>query len=104
MAKQRLRKKPSNDEPYDPLAVPVTGANRLGLWSFRLAIWGLIPGVGLLFGPAALLLGLFARLRGLSDPTFFFIAPTWAGVVLGAIVAVTNWVGLWLMMMGLQLI
>src|SRR4051812_37629771 len=100
MAKQRARKKPANDEPYDPLAVPVAGANRLGLWAYRLAAWSLIPGVGLLLGPAALLLGVAAHWRGRRDPTFTFHPPAWVGIVIGGLVGVTNWVGLWLMVVG----
>jgi hypothetical protein len=102
MSKSRVRRKPANDEPFDPLAVPVEGANRMALWAYRLGLWGLIPVVGLLLGPAALIWGILARLRGRRDPTFTFHPPAWAGIALGALVSVTNWLGVWLMVLGLR--
>jgi hypothetical protein len=100
MAKQRARKRAGNDEPYDPLAVPVEGANRTALRSYRLGIWSLIPFVGLILGPLAATLGLAARWRGRNDPEFTFHAPALAGIVLGGLVAVTNWTGVVLMVLG----
>jgi hypothetical protein len=102
MGKTRERRRVTTDVPYDPLAGPVEGANRTALWAYRVSLCSLIPGVGLILGPAAAALGVAARLHGRRDPLFTFHAPALAGVVLGGLVAVTNWVGVVLMVMGLR--
>ncbi len=53
MAKQRKRRRSSEDEGLHPLAGPVDGPNKVALRAFRLSLWSLIPGAGLILGPVA---------------------------------------------------
>ena len=99
MAKRKPRRRAEEDL-VDPLAVPVDGTNRVALRAYRLSQWGLIPGVGLVLGPIAIILGLVAGYRGRSDPEYTFQAPARAALVLGGLVAVTNWIGLVLIVLG----
>ena len=101
MAKRKPRRRAEEDL-VDPLAVPVDGTNRVALWAYRLSQWGLIPGVGLVLGPAALVLGVVAGMRGRGDAEFTFRAPARAAVVLGGLVALTNWLGAVLIVLGLR--
>jgi hypothetical protein len=65
-----------------------------------LCVFGLIPGLGLLLGPIAVLLGIRAWARGRSDPAFTLQAAARAAIVLGLLLSLTNWVGLTLMILG----
>jgi hypothetical protein len=85
------------DTPFGPLG---TGATRTGRLAYLLAVAGLVPGLALLLGPAAVLLGLRARRRGRNDPAFTAEGPARAAVLLGSLEAVTNWAGLALMILG----
>jgi hypothetical protein len=61
----------------------------------------LIPLVGLVLGPVAFLLGFVAWRRGQGDPLQKGIGPALAGMLLGGSVAVTNWLGVALIIYGL---
>ncbi len=54
-----------------------------------------------MLGPLAVLLGVLAGRRGRDDPAFTGRAAAVAAIVLGTVDAVTNWVGVVLMVMGL---
>jgi hypothetical protein len=99
MAKSRVKRRAADDM-VDPLAIEVSGANWIALRAFRLSQWSLIPGVGLVLGPVAIVLGLVAGHRGRNDPEYTFQAPTRAALVLGGLVSVTNWLGLVLIVLG----
>jgi hypothetical protein len=77
------------------------GANRAALRAYRIALLGLVPGLGLLLGPLAVVLGTVAR-RGRSDPDCTARSHAAASVVLGALTAITNWLGVALMVRGLR--
>jgi hypothetical protein len=76
------------------------GTDRAALRAYRVAVLGLIPGLGLLLGPLAVVLGTAARRRGRSDPDFTAQTHAAASVVLGALAAATNWLGVALMAWG----
>jgi hypothetical protein len=57
--------------------------------------------VGLFLGPAAMVLGVRARRRGLKEPGFTADSPARAAFLLGGLITLTNWIGLVLMIMGL---
>jgi len=71
------------------------------LLAFRCAVCGLIPLVGLVMGPVALLLGFLAYRRGQEDVVTSGNAHAIAGMVFGGVIALTNWVGVLLMLYGL---
>jgi hypothetical protein len=90
------------DELDNPFSGPFKPVNLPALRAYWVALWSMIPGLGLLLGPLALLLGLRARRSCLSDPEFTARGPLLASLVLGSAVSVTNWVGVTLMVLGLR--
>jgi hypothetical protein len=80
-----------------------TSGKKKGLaWTaYRCSVVGLIPFVGLLLGPIAFALGFLAWSRGQGEPLQKGIGPALAGMLLGGLVALTNWLGLALMIYGL---
>jgi hypothetical protein len=86
-----------SDTPFSPYA---EGWNRAALRAYRICIFGLIPGMGLLLGPAAVLLGALAWRSGRSDPAFTAQSPARAAMVLGALIGLTNAAGVTLMILG----
>src|SRR5262245_48015342 len=69
--------------------------------AYRCVAYGLIPVAGLVLGPMALVLGLIAyrRDRAAPEPKTNLLALLLAA--LGAVIALTNWVGLTLVVLGL---
>jgi hypothetical protein len=86
----------------DAFSLNVDPANRPAVRAFRVSVFGLLPGLGLVLGPVALVLGCVARWRARSNPEFTAAWPAWASILLGGILTVTNWVGLALMIVGLR--
>jgi hypothetical protein len=77
-----------------------TGPNRAALIAYRIAVAALVPGLGLLLGPLAVVLGWRAGRRGRGDPAFTAQSPVIAAVALGGLLTLTNWLGLVLMVAG----
>jgi hypothetical protein len=75
------------------------GPNRVARLAYLVAVAGLVPGLGLVLGPVAALLGLLARRRRF-DPAFAAHGPAKAGLALGILLTLTNWGGLVLMVAG----
>jgi hypothetical protein len=69
--------------------------------AFRCAIYGLIPGLGLVLGPVAVVLSLFAYRKEKAGPPRKGRSPALGVLTLSAAVLVTNWVGVLLMIYGL---
>ncbi len=82
------------DVPPDPVAERRNGA---AWFAFRVSFVGLIPGVGLVVGPLAAVLGLVARARGRGVAGFTAGAPATAAVILGVLISATQWAGAALM-------
>jgi len=74
--------------------------NRLALAGYRCAIVGLVPFVGLVLGPVALVLGMLGRRRAKADPDTKGIGPATAAIVLGTLITLTNWLGLVCILVG----
>ena len=79
--------------PVDPLSWPCTRA----YWA---AMAGLIPGVGLVLGPVAVVLGFIGWRHVKAEPACTVSGQATAAVVFGTLETLTNWVGLWLMVLG----
>ena len=79
-----------NSLPPDPLAVK----------AYRLSVWALIPGVGLLLSPAALLLGILAWRQAGANPEHRRTGHVFATLFLSTLTILTNWLGLWIMWLG----
>lgn len=78
---------------------PATG---WGPFAFRVSVWSLIPLVGAIMGPIAVLIGLLAYRPGLSDEGTTGNGQALAAIIMGGLVMVTNWVGVALMVYGLS--
>jgi hypothetical protein len=98
----RRRRRNGGDDTDTPFSRYIDPANRPAVRAYRLAVLSMVPGLGLLLGPAALVLGSLARRRGKADPDFTARGPAAAAVLFGALTAVTNWAGLALMVLGLR--
>jgi hypothetical protein len=101
-----LNRKPRRRGPADeselPLSPRAEACNRAALRAYRVCLFGLIPCLGLILGPAAVVLGVLARRNGLREPGFTSDAQARAAYLLGGAIAVTNWVGLLLMVAGFR--
>ncbi|HZT79101.1 MAG TPA: hypothetical protein VFA26_02675 [Gemmataceae bacterium] len=70
--------------------------------AYRCSLLAMVPFLGLVLGPVAVAWGLWARHREKVNPSERGTAQAMAAVVFGALTAVTNWVGLLLMLRGLN--
>ena len=68
--------------------------------SARVAVAALVPFVGLVAGPVAILLGLAAWLRGNEQRAKGNMGPTHGAIFLGVLTTLTNWLGVALMWYG----
>jgi hypothetical protein len=70
--------------------------------AYRWSIYSMIPLVGLLLGPLAMVLGLKTLRTGRKNPAFSGRPLCWAAVIIGLAVTLTQWGGLALMIRGWQ--
>ncbi len=101
-APARPRRRATPEESDTPFAGPIDEANRGAVWAYRLCVLGLVPGLGLVLGPVGVVWGGLALARGRKNPAFTAVGPARAAVFLGAALALTNWFGLALMLLGLS--
>src|SRR5258708_2800932 len=93
-ALKKSKRRGGQTEANSPFSWPVAPAN----WPVTRAYWaaclGLIPGLGLLFGPAAVLLGFIGKAHVKTDPACTQPGQATAAIVLGSLATLTNWLGL----------
>lgn len=82
------------------LVPTITSNNPRALCSYRFALFGLIPFAGLVLGPAALAWGILGLRLERINPSNKGTAQALAGIVLGALELLTNWVGLLFLIIG----
>ena len=97
---KKPRRKGSQPDVGSPFERPTDPANWPATRAYWLAIAGLVPGLGLLCGPVAVVLGKLARPAGRSDGEQVAYNLATAAIYLGAAVSITNWLGLALMLAG----
>lgn len=88
-----------SDTPFSPQAIEVHGPDAVR--AFRCSVYGLIPGVGLLLGPLALLLGFWACMKHRKTPERKGVSMAKAAMWLGFFLGLTQWMGLTLMILAL---
>ena len=98
---RRSKRRAIAGESDTPFGGPIEAPNRMAIWGYRVAVFGLIPGLGLGLGPVAIAWGLVALLRGRRHPEFTARGPATATILLGVLNSLTNWIGLLLMIGGL---
>jgi hypothetical protein len=90
-----MRRKRTLAEDHDSPFSPCTNeTNRPALRAYRISLLGLIPVLGALLGPVAVLLGALTLWRRKAQPEFTAHGPALAAVVLGSLITLTNWAGL----------
>jgi hypothetical protein len=80
----------TTDSPFSERADPI---NHTAVRAYYLALWGMVPFLGLVLGPLAAWLGLRGLRRGRGNAAFTAEGPGRAAVVLGVAVTVTHWLG-----------
>jgi hypothetical protein len=78
----------------------IDSSNALARTAYRCALLALVPFLGLVLGPAALIMGLIGRLREKANPSEGGAGLAMAAMVLGGITLVTNWTGLYFLLHG----
>ena len=89
-----------SDTPFSSQAADARG--RAAVRAYLVSLYGLIPLAGLLLGPAAMVMGAWAWMRGRREPAFKGVSLCKAAILLGFLLTVTQWVGLALMLSGLH--
>lgn len=89
-------------DPQGPVSPETEARHRAARKAFRVGVAGLVPGLGLVLGPLAVVLGGLVRRQAIRDPQFSLWGPAYAAIGLGGVVTVCNWVGFTLMFLGLR--
>jgi len=99
---ERRARRPAQAPPREvPLGPKLPLKNPRALSAFRCGVYGLIPFVGLLLGPLAVLFGILGLRHVKSNPADKGASHAIAGIVLGAMELVANWLGLMFVLHGL---
>ncbi len=89
-------------EQQEVLSPETEARQRLAKRAYRLSLLGLIPGLGLVLGPVAFVMGALLRRSCLRDPQFNLWGPVLASIWFGVAVTACNWIGFTLMYLGLR--
>ncbi|HOX07477.1 MAG TPA: hypothetical protein PK280_13825 [Planctomycetota bacterium] len=85
---------PSRAEAGDPVSVIVPYKNPKALIGYYLAVFGLVPGIGLILGPAAVVLGALGLRDRRRNPAMHGLAHAIVALVLGGIDTLYHLVGI----------
>jgi len=96
----RKRERASQEQSDSPFSEKANPINRPAVRAYYLAIWGLIPLLGLILGPLAAVLAQHGKRIGKGHPGFSAYGPARAAVLLGIFEGVTQWLGVGLMWWG----
>ncbi len=100
-AKRRSRRGANSQA--DPTTAPRAAAyNRDVTRVYRLCLIGVIPFLGLVLGPLSALIAARIHRRAKGDPAFTLHTPVRVVFLIGLFTGILNWVGLTLMILGLQ--
>ena len=98
---RRPRRRPKLDASNTPFASGPDSRNPTALTAYRCSVLGLVPFLGLICGPLALVLGIIAWRNDRASPDAAK-GPALAAIILGSLTLLTNWGGLVLMWIGLR--
>jgi hypothetical protein len=101
-ARKRNKGKGHPDEMDSPFGKYIRPSNLPAVRAYRLCCLALIPGLGLLLGPWALVVSWLAQKRCMSDPEFTAQGFLRVSYLLATLITLTNWGGLALMIYGLR--
>jgi hypothetical protein len=98
----RRRRRAVREAAASPFGGPVEPHNRPAIYAYRCAVYGLVPGLGLVLGPIALVWGWLAWRSGRKDPQFTAQGPALLAILLGALLTLSQWIGAVLIYLGLR--
>src|SRR4051812_15999759 len=78
-------------DPQGPVSPETEARHRAARKAFLVSVAGLVPGLGLVLGPVAVILGSLVRRQALQDPQFNLWGPAYAAITFGAAITVCNW-------------
>jgi hypothetical protein len=99
---RKVRRRVNSEEVTNPYEAQTVPCNRAAARAFHVALLAMIPVLGLLLGPVALLWGAVAHQRGKGDPQYTARSAALGAVVFGAVITVTNWLGFGLIVLGMR--
>jgi hypothetical protein len=79
----------------------IDSSNRTAVMAYHCSLFAIIPFVGLVLGPVAVLLGLIGKWRDYHNPEERGGAQAMAAIILGSLTLLTNWTGLYFLLRGL---
>jgi hypothetical protein len=74
--------------------------NAAALRAYRLSLYAMIPGAGLLLGPIALILAIVAAVRSRGVPGYTARGVAIGAILIGILVTATQWAGVTMMAIG----
>jgi hypothetical protein len=101
LAKPSRRRVPNFDDKYSLIGSRVP-KNRKAVLAYRCAMFGLIPGLGLLLGGVAVGMGFFGYRHALAAPSDRGLGHAVAAMILGSLELVSHVVGFTLIWIGLH--
>jgi hypothetical protein len=88
---RRPRRRVATDDSDDPLATIVPYKNAKALLAYYCGVFSLVPVLGLILGPLALILGILGLRYAGRNPRAKGVAHAIVGIVLGSLTALANW-------------
>lgn len=90
------------EESDSPFSGQIDERSRTAVRAYLASVYALVPVVGAILGPVALVLAILAWREGRNDSEFKSWNLVRAAIILGIPNTLTNWAGLTLMYLGLQ--
>jgi hypothetical protein len=75
--------------------------NPTARFAYLCSLWAIVPFLGLVLGPAAVLIGIVGRVYERAQPSTRGSGQARAAIVLGVLTALTNWLGVYFLWRGL---
>ncbi|MHC4970687.1 MAG: hypothetical protein ACYTF4_19010 [Planctomycetota bacterium] len=79
------------EPPDGPMSGVIPYRNPAALFGYYLAVFSLIPVLGLLLGPAAVICGIFGFRAGLKTPSAKGKVHAWVAIIPGGLTTIGNW-------------
>jgi hypothetical protein len=74
--------------------------NPTARFAYLCSLWAIVPFLGLVLGPAAVLIGIIGRLFERAHPSTRGSGQARAAIVLGLLTGLTNWLGVYFLLRG----
>lgn len=98
------RRRGLHQQSATPFSAEMAARARGPLRGYKIGLYSMIPGLGVILGPVALLSGLWYKFKHRKEKEFPGENFAVASMLLGAMVTVTNWLGLFFILSGLKVL